>query len=145
MKMVSFKLPVEAVRDIDRIAALMHLNRSDYLRAIVMGSGNQKQPTEPVVDNEKLAKIENQQQEISAAFTTLLDRLSEFLRVPSFREYKSRRLAEEPVLKQGENQRDYLIRIAEDYYNIYNIWPDSTDKQHFGSTPEGGFPKDRPI
>lgn len=144
MKMISFKLPVEAVRDIDRTAEVMHLTRSDYLRAVIMG-GTQKQTEAPEISAERLSKIEAQQQEISAAFTALLDRLGELVRTPSFREYKSRRLAEEPVLKKGESTRDYLIRIAEDYFRLYGVWPDCGDLQHFGTVPDGGFPKDRPV
>lgn len=142
MKMVSFKLPADAVREIDSTAAIMHLNRSDYLRAVVMNGVNPK-PQESFVNNAELADIKFQQAEITAGFNALLDRLSEFLRVPTFREYRGRRLAEDPII-HGENPRDFLIRIAQDYYRLYNQWPDQTDKQRFGSVPDNGFPKTRP-
>ena len=67
--------------------------------------------------------LKSQQEEVNAtlansaeSFNTLLQNLNEFLRVPSFREYRARDAVEGSIKREGEAELNFLIRLANRYY-----------------------------
>ncbi|TAN09178.1 MAG: hypothetical protein EPN34_14740 [Burkholderiaceae bacterium] len=144
---IKCRLSAEDAREIDRICAAVGVSRSEYLRSVALIGP--RRDTEKSGDSENIAprldEIESALDKSAAAFDALLSRLGEIMRIPSFREYRTRRLIDEPHPRQGEKTGDYLIRIAGDYCGLYGQWPDPKDNARFGSLPEGVyFPKDRP-
>lgn len=157
---LKFRATRDEAKEIERIAKTLGLSRSDYLRAVAFGApaprGSPQTPAEtaPTPDLAPLqADIEilkTQQKETAQAltqsaesFTALLGQLNQLLRVPSFREYRARALAEEPAPRPGENEMTYLLRLAHEYHMQYQIWPNPTDTQRNGKFPEG-FPRAKP-
>ena len=158
---ITFRLEAEETREIDRICKTLGLSRSDYLRAVAFGAPaptstpNPAAETAPAPDFDLLqadiALLKSQQEEVNAtlaqsaeSFNTLLQSLGEFLRVPSFREYRARDAVEGSIQKPGETELNFLIRLANRYYLIYKVWPDPTNINIFGKISDdtkANFPK----
>ena len=158
---LKFRATQEEAREIDRICKLLGLSRSEYLRAVAFGA---KAPTAtptapaetaPAPDFDLLqadiALLKSQQEEVNAtlaqsaeSFNALLQNLGEFLRVPSFREYRARDAVEGSIQKPGETELNFLIRLANRYYLLYKVWPDPTNINIFGKISDetkANFPK----
>lgn len=158
---LKFRATREEAQEIDRICKLLGLSRSDYLRAVAFGApapGATPSPaaeTAPVPDlailQADIAALKTQQEEMNAAqaqaaesFNALVQNLNEFLRVPSFREYRARDAVEGTIQKPGETELNFLIRLANRYYLIYKVWPDPTNINIFGKISDetkANFPK----
>ena len=158
---ITFRLEAEETREIDRICKTLGLSRSDYLRAVAFGApapGATPSPTAPNAPapdfsflQADIDLIKQQQEEMNAAqaqaaesFNALLQSLGEFLRVPSFREYRARDAVEGTIQKPGEAELNFLIRLANRYYLLYKVWPDPTNINIFGKINEetkANFPK----
>ena len=158
---ITFRLEAEETREIDRICKTLGLSRSDYLRAVAFGAPAptstpaQAAETAPAPDFSFLQAdidlIKQQQEEMNAAqaqaaesFNVLIQNLNEFLRVPSFREYRARDAVEGTIQKPGESELNFLIRLANRYYLLYKVWPDPTNINIFGKISDdtkANFPK----
>lgn len=158
---LKFRATQEEAREIDRICKTLGLSRSDYLRAVAFGASapratpNPAAETAPAPDlailQADIAALKTQQEEMNAAqaqaaesFNALVQNLNEFLRVPSFREYRARDAVEGTIQKQGESELNFLIRLANRYYLIYKVWPDPTNINIFGKISDeakANFPK----
>lgn len=160
-RLVGFKATNDEFREIERICKLLNLTKSEYLRAVAFGApapGATPTPaaeTAPAPDlailQADIAALKTQQEEMNAAqaqaaesFNALVQNLNEFLRVPSFREYRARDAVEGTIQKQGESELNFLIRLANRYYLIYKVWPDPTNINIFGKISDeakANFPK----
>ena len=161
-RLVGFKATNDEFREIERICKLLNLTKSEYLRAVAFGApapGATPTPaaeTAPAPDlailQADIDLIKQQQEEMNAAqaqaaesFNALLQNLGEFLRVPSFREYRARDAVEGSIQKPGESELNFLIRLANRYYLIYKVWPDPTNINIFGKITneetKANFPK----
>ena len=158
---LKFRATRDEAREIERIAKTLGLSRSDYLRAVAFGApapGATPTPTAetaPAPDlallQADIAALKTQQEEMNAAqaqaaesFNALVQNLNEFLRVPSFREYRARDAVEGSIQKPGETELNFLIRLANRYYLIYKVWPDATNINIFGKISDetkANFPK----
>ena len=158
---LKFRATRDEAREIERIAKTLGLSRSDYLRAVAFGApapGATPTPTAetaPAPDlallQADIAALKTQQEEMNAAqaqaaesFNALVQNLNEFLRVPSFREYRARDAVEGTIQKPGETELNFLIRLANRYYLIYKVWPDPTNINIFGKISDeakANFPK----
>ena len=158
---LKFRATQEEAKEIDRICKLLGLSRSEYLRAVAFGAPapgvtpTQPAETAPAPDFSFLKAdidlIKQQQEEMNAAqaqaaesFNALLQSLGEFLRVPSFREYRARDAVEGTIQKPGEAELNFLIRLANRYYLLYKVWPDPANINIFGKINEEtktNFPK----
>lgn len=158
---VSLKMDQEEFKELERICKTLNLSKSEYLRAVAFGApapGATPSPaaeTAPVPDLTLLQAdidlIKQQQEEMNAAqaqaaesFNALVQNLNEFLRVPSFREYRARDAVEGTIQKPGETELNFLIRLANRYYLIYKVWPDPTNINIFGKISDeakANFPK----
>ena len=169
---LKFRATQEEAREIDRICKLLGLSRSEYLRAVAFGApAPGATPTQPAaaapapdfsflkadIDflKQQQEELKQQQQETAAAlaqsaesFNTLLDYLNQYIRVPSFREYRARDAVEGTIQKPGETELNFLIRLANSYYLIYKVWPDPTNINIFGKISDeakANFPKSPKI
>ena len=158
---LKFRATREEAKEIDRICKLLGLSRSEYLRAVAFGAPaptstpNPATETAPAPDFDLLQAdinlLKTQQEEMNAAqaqvaesFNVLVQNLNEFLRVPSFREYRARDAVEGTIQKPGETELNFLIRLANRYYLLYKVWPDPTNINIFGKISDetkANFPK----
>ena len=158
---LKFRATQEEAREIDRICKLLGLSRSEYLRAVAFGApapGATPTPTAetaPAPDlallQADIAALKTQQEEMNAAqaqaaesFNTLLDYLNQYIRVPSFREYRARDAVEGTIQKPGETELAFLLRLANRYYILYKTWPNAADINTFGKITDdtkANFPK----
>ena len=162
---LKFRATREEAKEIDRICKTLGLSRSDYLRAVAFGAPAPRATPSPAAETAHapdfdllqadIAALKTQQEEMNAAqaqaaesFNALVQNLNEFLRVPSFREYRARDAVEGTIQKPGETELNFLIRLANRYYLIYKVWPDPTNINIFGKINEetkANFPKSPKI
>ena len=158
---VSLKMDQEEFKELERICKTLNLSKSEYLRAVAFGAPAptstpaQAAETAPAPDFSFLQAdidlLKQQQQETAAAlaqsaesFNALLDYLNQYIRVPSFREYRTRDIVEGTIQKAGENELSFLTRLATRYYLIYKAWPNPSESTAFGPAAEdtkANFPK----
>ena len=166
---LKFRATQEEAREIDRICKLLGLSRSEYLRAVAFGApapGATPTPaaeTAPAPDfsflqadidllKQQQEELKQQQKETAAAiaqsaesFNALLDYLNQYIRVPSFREYRARDAVEGTIQKPGETELAFLLRLANRYYILYKTWPNAADINTFGKITneetKANFPK----
>ena len=162
---ITFRLKAEEARELERICQTLGLSKTDYLRAVAFGAPApistpaQAAETAPAPDFEllqaEIIEIKQQQQETAAAlaqsaesFNTLLDYLNQYIRVPSFREYRARDAVEGSIQKPGETELAFLLRLANRYYILYKTWPNAADINTFGKITDdtkANFPKSPKI
>ena len=158
---ITFRLKTDEARELERICQTLGLSKTEYLRAVAFGAPaptstpNPAAETAPAPDfsflQADIAALKTQQEEMNAAqaqaaesFNALVQNLNEFLRVPSFREYRARDAVEGTIQKPGETELNFLIRLANRYYLIYKVWPDATNINIFGKINDetkANFPK----
>ena len=158
---ITFRLKAEEARELERICQTLGLSKTDYLRAVAFGApapgATPTQPAEaaPAPDFSFLQAdidlLKQQQEEMNAAqaqaaesFNTLLDYLNQYIRVPSFREYRTRDIVEGTIQKPGETELAFLLRLANRYYILYKTWPNAADINTFGKITDdtkANFPK----
>lgn len=158
---VSLKMDSAEFKELERICKTLNLSKSEYLRAVAFGApAPTSTPTAPAetahapdlsILQADIALLKSQQEEVNAtlansaeSFNTLLQNLNEFLRVPSFREYRARDAVEGTIQKPGESELNFLIRLAKRYYLLYKVWPDATNINIFGKLNDdtkANFPK----
>ena len=166
---LKFRATREETREIDRICKTLGLSRSDYLRAVAFGApapGATPTPaaeTAPAPDfsflqadidllKQQQEELKQQQKETAAAiaqsaesFNALLEYLNQYIRVPSFREYRARDAVEGTIQKAGETELAFLLRLANRYYILYKTWPNAADINTFGKITneetKANFPK----
>lgn len=156
---LKFRASPDEVKEIDRICATLRLSRTEYLRAVAFGGPKpiSPPPAAPAaaMDDSRLASLEAGQRDIqialndsASAFAALMTNLNEFLRVPSFREYRARDVAGDSIKRDGEAEDAYLLRLAHRYFIQYQVWPNAEDKATFGPAPGADlakFPKIKPT
>ena len=158
---ITFRLKTDEARELERICQTLGLSKTEYLRAVAFGAPaptstpNPAAETAPAPDfsflQADIAALKTQQEEMNAAqaqaaesFNTLLDYLNQYIRVPSFREYRTRDIVEGTIQKAGENELSFLTRLATRYYLIYKAWPNPAESTAFGPAAEetkANFPK----
>lgn len=158
---ITFRLKAEEARELERICQTLGLSKTDYLRAVAFGApapgATPSQPAEtaPAPDLSLLQAdidlIKQQQKETANAlaqsaesFNQLLDYLNQYIRVPSFREYRARDAVEGTIQKPGETELAFLLRLANRYYILYKTWPNAADINTFGKITDdtkANFPK----
>lgn len=156
---ITFRLDGDEMTEIERICKTLRLSKTDYLRAVSLGGSKPIGPPPAVpaaaMDDSRLASLEAGQRDIqmalndsAAAFAALMTNLNEFLRIPSFREYRARDLAGNSIKRDGEAEEIYLLRLAHRYFIQYQVWPDPEDKTKFGPAPGADlakFPRIKPA
>ena len=160
-RLIGFKATNDEFREIERICQTLGLSKTEYLRAVAFGApapGATPSPTAetaPAPDFSFLQAdidlIKQQQEEMNAvqaqaaeSFNTLLDYLNQYIRVPSFREYRARDAVEGTIQKSGETELAFLLRLANRYYILYKTWPNAADINTFGKINDdtkANFPK----
>ena len=158
---ITFRLKTDEARELERICQTLGLSKTEYLRAVAFGAPaptstpNPAAETAPAPDLTLLQAdidlIKQQQEEMNAAqaqaaesFNVLIQNLNEFLRVPSFREYRARDAVEGTIQKPGETELAFLLRLANRYYILYKTWPNAADINTFGKMTDdtkANFPK----
>ena len=162
---VSLKMDSAEFKELERICKLLNLGKSEYLRAVAFGAPAPGATPSPVAETAPapdfsflqadIAALKTQQEEMNAAqaqaagsFNTLLDYLNQYIRVPSFREYRTRDIVEGTIQKPGEAELAFLTRLATRYYLIYKAWPNPSESTAFGPAAEetkANFPKSPKI
>ena len=158
---VSLKMNQEEFKELERICKTLNLSKSEYLRAVAFGAPAPTSTPNPAPETAHapdfdllqadIALLKSQQEEVNAtlaqsaeSFNTLLQSLGEFLRVPSFREYRARDAVEGTIQKPGESELVFLLRLANRYYILYKTWPNAADINTFGKITDdtkANFPK----
>lgn len=158
---VSLKMDSAEFKELERICKLLNLGKSEYLRAVAFGAkAPTATPTAPAeaapapdltILQADIAALKTRQEEMNTtqaqaaeSFNALVQNLNEFLRVPSFREYRARDAVEGTIQKPGETELNFLIRLANRYYLLYKVWPDPTNINIFGKINDetkANFPK----
>ena len=158
---VSLKMDSAEFKELERICKTLNLSKSEYLRAVAFGAPAPTSTPNPTAETAHapdfdllqadIALLKSQQEEVNAtlansaeSFNALLQSLGEFLRVPSFREYRARDAVEGTIQKPGETELNFLIRLANRYYLLYKVWPDPTNINIFGKISDetkANFPK----
>lgn len=136
--------------DLEKQSRLLNMPKSRLARLLLTGGAVSKpQPQEPaaappVFDDSRLSAIEARigevEESLSAsarAFDTLLSQLVEFLRIPSFREYRARAVVDGIEKRQNEDDMQHLMRIASRYFVLYQRWPNPRDSVSFGPVAQG--------
>ena len=168
-RLIGFKATNDEFREIERICQTLGLSKTEYLRAVAFGApapGATPTPaaeTAPAPDfsflqadidllKQQQEEIKQQQKETADAlaqsaesFNQLLDYLNQYIRVPSFREYRARDAVEGTIQKAGETELAFLLRLANRYYILYKTWPNAADINTFGKITneetKANFPK----
>lgn len=158
---VSLKMDSTEFKELERICKMLNLGKSEYLRAVAFGAKAPIATPSPAAEaahapdlailQADITALKTQQEEMNAAqaqaaesFNALVQSLNEFLRVPSFREYRARDAVDGSIQKPGESELNFLIRLASRYYLIYKVWPDATNINIFGKLNDdtkANFPK----
>lgn len=144
------RLDASEMLDLEKQSRLLNLPKSRLARLLLTGAAVSKpQPQQPAAaapafDDSRLDSIESRLAEVeeslaasARAFDHLLQQLSEFLRVPSFFEYRARLAAEGVEKRAQEDDLAFLIRAASRYFVLFQRWPDPTDSRSFGRVPAG--------
>ena len=160
-RLLGFKATDDEHKELERICKTLGLSKTDYLRAVAFGAPAptstpaQAAAAAPAPDfsflQADIAALKAQQEEMNAAlansaesFNALLDYLNQYIRVPSFREYRTRDIVEGTIQKAGENELSFLTRLATRYYLIYKAWPNPSESTAFGPAADetkANFPK----
>lgn len=165
---VSLKMDSAEFKELERICKLLNLGKSEYLRAVAFGAPAPRATPSPVAETahapdlsilqadinilkSQQEEIKQQQKETAAAlaqsaesFNALLEYLNQYIRVPSFREYRARDAVEGTIQKPGETELAFLLRLANRYYILYKTWPNAADINTFGKITDdtkANFPK----
>ena len=158
---VSLKMDSAEFKELERICKLLNLGKSEYLRAVAFGAPAPGVTPSPAAETAHapdfsflqadIAALKTQQEEMNTAqaqaaesFNALLDYLNQYIRVPSFREYRTRDIVEGTIQKPGEAELAFLTRLATRYYLIYKAWPNPAESTAFGPAAEetkANFPK----
>lgn len=165
---ISLKVDSSEFKEIERICKTLGLSKSEYLRAVAFGAPAPVSTPAPAPEaapapdysflqadidqlKQQQEEIKQQQQETATAlkqsaesFNALLDYLNQYIRVPSFREYRARDAVEGTIQKPGETELAFLLRLANRYYILYKTWPNAADINTFGKITDdtkANFPK----
>lgn len=143
------RLDADDMLQIERQARLLNMPKSRLARLLLTGGAAvPSQPQQPATaappfDDSRLSAVESRLSEIdeslaasARAFDNLLQQLAEFLRVPSFREYRARLGAEGVEKRQNEDDTAFLVRAASRYFVLYQNWPSPSDSRSFGPAPQ---------
>lgn len=149
---VTFRVTPEELRSLDRLAAMNRLSRSRYIKHQVFAAKNTSEEVSFLRDlDARIASLEGVLNRLRDELRAVKDGVFRVLfivfdkvRVPSFREFRARALAEGRYRCRGQRPIDYLIDLAKDYYAAYGIWPNVDDNQGFGGVPDGVNPSDFP-
>lgn len=146
---IDVRLEADELLELERQAKVLNMPKSRLARILLTGGAVAKpQPQQPATaapafDDSRLVAIESRLSEIdeslsasARAFDTLLSQLNEFLRVPSFREYRARLHAEGVEKRQNEDDMAFLVRAASRYFVLYQNWPSPSDFRSFGPAPQ---------
>ncbi len=147
---IDVRLEADELLELERQAKILNMPKSRLARILLTGAAVSKpQPQQPpaaapAFDDSRLADIERRLGEVeeslsasARAFDMLLQQLGEFLRVPSFREYRARLVVEGVEKRQNEDDAQFLVRAASRYFVLFQAWPDPTDSRRFGPVPQG--------
>lgn len=147
---IDVRLAADELLELERQAKVLNMPKSRLARILLTGGAVAKpQPQEPAAaapafDESRLIAIESRLGEVeeslaasARAFDNLLQQLGEFLRVPSFREYRMRLAVEGVEKRQNEDDAQFLIRAASRYFVLFQSWPDPADSRSFGPVPAG--------
>lgn len=143
------RLDADDMLHIEKQSRLLNMPKSRLARLLLTGGAavppqpQQPATAAPAFDESRFSAVESRLSEIdeslsasARAFDTLLSQLNEFLRVPSFREYRARLGAEGVEKRQNEDDMQFLIRAASRYFVLYQHWPDPSDSRSFGPAPQ---------
>ena len=143
------RLDADDMLQIEKQSRLLNMPKSRLARLLLTGGAavsrepQQPHPAAPAFDESRFFAVESRLSEIdeslsasARAFDTLLSQLNEFLRVPSFREYRARLGAEGVEKRQNEDDTAFLHRAASRYFVLYQHWPDPSDSRSFGPAPQ---------
>lgn len=146
---IDVRLEAAELLELERQAKVLNMPKSRLARILLTGGAMAKpQPQQPpaaapAFDDSRLITIEDRLGEVeeslsasARAFDALLSNLNEFLRVPSFREYRARLGADGVAQRQNEDDTAFLIRAASRYFVLYQSWPDPSDSRSFGPAPQ---------
>lgn len=146
---IDVRLEADELLELERQAKILNMPKSRLARILLTGVAVAKpQPQQspaaaPDFDDSRFSAVEARLSEVdeslsasARAFDTLLSQLNEFLRVPSFREYRARLGAEGVEKRQNEDDTAFLIRAASRYFVLYQNWPSPSDSRSFGPTPQ---------
>lgn len=142
---IDVRLEAAELLELERQAKLLNMPKSRLARILLTGGAvSQSQPQQPVaavpaIDDSRLEAVESRLVEIeeslfasARAFDTLLSNLNEFLRTPSFLEYRARVAVEGVEKRANEDDLAFLLRVASRYFVLYQVWPDPSNPRTFG-------------
>lgn len=151
------RLDAAEMLDIERQAKLLNMPKSQLARLMLTGGAAAKPHQQPApaaggaFDDSRLIAIESRLSELeessrasARAFDALLSQLNEFLRVPSFREYRARLVTDGVEKRQAEDDTQFLVRAASRYFVLYQQWPIPSDLRSFGPLPQSFDPSKFP-
>lgn len=143
------RLDADDMLELEKQSRTLNMPKSRLARLLLTGGAVAKpRPQEPaaaapVFDESRFSVVEARLSEIdeslsasARAFDHLLQQLAEFLRVPSFREYRARLGAEGIEKRQNEDDTAFLLRAASRYFVLFQAWPDPSDSRSFGPVPQ---------
>jgi hypothetical protein len=146
---LGIKLDDAELAEIERGARVLNMPKSQFARLLLTGGAVQnpqpaQQPAGPQIDETALADMRAELAEMreslvssARAFDELLAFLKEQQRVPSFREYRARCAVEQITKRENETEQQYLLRLANRYFVLYQQWPTPADSATFGPAPQG--------
>lgn len=139
---IDVRLEADELLELERQAKILNMPKSRLARILLTGGAVAKpQPQQPATAapafvESRLSEIDESLSASARAFDALLSQLNEFLRVPSFREYRARLGAEGVEKRQNEDDTAFLIRAAARYFVLYQHWPSPSDSRSFGPAPQ---------
>jgi len=146
---LDIRLSADELAEIERAARALNMSKSTFARLLLTGGAVQKSPPAPIDElteiRDELAEIRAELDSAARAFRQLVALVKEKLRIPSFREYRSRAIVERIVKRENENDLQYMLRLASRYYVLYGRWPTPEDSVDFGPVSQNFEPQKWPT
>lgn len=126
------RMSADEMQELERQAGALGIQKSRLARMLLTTDQAPKAPESSPTDSP--SDIKKMLDDQAMALADLLRFLSEQMRVPSFREYRSRLAAEGIDKHQNEDDLAFLIRSANLYFASYGAWPNPAETASFGPT-----------
>jgi hypothetical protein len=128
------KITVDEADIFRKQAKTLGLTNADYFRLLIADDRQRKKFEMSQDTDVSLVQMERKISSLESLVSSLISSLNEHQRVPSFYEFRARKIVEtRPAVPRCANEKFSLfLEIARAYHRECGIWPDPSDSIAFG-------------